>query len=86
MATKTAQQQIDDLTSKITKATTVETSAKTLIDGIQALITAAVAAAIANGATADQLQPVSDLADILDTESDALQASVTANTPVVPTP
>ncbi len=78
---KTASEQIADLTAQVTKATTVEKSAQTLIEGIQARVEAAVAAAVANGATAEQLQPVSDLAAALDTESDALNAAITANTP-----
>ncbi len=78
---KTAAEQITDLTNQVTKATTVEKSAEALINGIQSRIAAAVAAAVANGATAEQLQPVSDLAAALDTESDALNAAVVANTP-----
>ncbi len=69
------------LTAQVTKATTVEKSAQTLIEGISTRIADAVAAAIANGATADQLKPVADLGTALDAESDALQTAVTANTP-----
>ena len=78
---KTAADQITDLTAKVTKATTVEKSAEVLINGFQAALTAAIAAAVANGATADQLQPLTDLGTEMDTESDALQAAVVANTP-----
>jgi predicted nucleic acid-binding Zn-ribbon protein len=77
----TAQEQIATLTTQVTTATTVEKSAQTLIEGIQARIDAAVTAAIANGATAEQLQPVSDLSAVLDAESTALAAAVQANTP-----
>lgn len=77
----TGSEQIAALTAQVNKATTVEKSAQTLIEGIKARIDAAVAAAIANGATAEQLQPLSDLGTSLDTESDALQAAVVANTP-----
>jgi predicted nucleic acid-binding Zn-ribbon protein len=77
----TAQEQIATLTTQVTTATTVEKSAQTLIEGIQARIDAVVAAAIANGATAEQLQPVSDLSTAMDAESTALAAAVRANTP-----
>jgi hypothetical protein len=77
----TASEQIAALTAQVNRATTVEKSAQSLIEGIQSRIDNAVAAAIANGATAEQLQPVSDLGTALDSESDALAAAVTANTP-----
>lgn len=76
----TGAEQIAALTAQVTKATTVEKSAQTLIEGIKARIDAAVAAAIAGGATAEQLQPLTDLGTSLDTESDALAAAVQANT------
>lgn len=75
---------IDDLTAQITAATTVQASAKTLIDGIAQRVSDAVAAAIANGATAEELAPVAALGTALSGESDALQASITANTPTPP--
>lgn len=75
---------IDQLTAQVTAATTVETSAVTFINGIQALIDAAVAQALANGATAEQLQPVSDLSTQMQTESDALAAAIQAHTPGAP--
>jgi hypothetical protein len=75
---------IDQLTAQVTNATTVEESAVTLINGIGARVDAAVAAALANGATAEQLQPVSDLSTALQTESDALAAAVAANPPPGP--
>lgn len=72
---------LDALSAQISKATDVETSAEALITGISQRIADAVSAAIANGATADQLKPVSDLGTALDAESDKLQAAITANTP-----
>ena len=51
---------LDDLAAQVAANTAVEQSAVTLIDGIAARIQAAVDAAIAGGATADQLKPVSD--------------------------
>ena len=80
----TAKEQIAALTAEVTRATTVEKSAELLIAGIQARVEAAVTAAIANGATAEELQPVSDLGKSLDTETDALAAAVGANTPAAP--
>jgi len=79
----TAKEQVAALTAQITKATTVEKSAQTLIESIAKRIADAVAAAVANGATAEQLQPVTDLGTTLDAESDALTAAVLANTPAV---
>lgn len=72
---------LDALSAQITKATDVETSAEALITGISTRIADAVAAAVQNGATAEQLKPVSDLGTALDAESDKLQAAITANTP-----
>lgn len=76
-----ASEQIATLTAQVNKAKTVELSAQTLIEGIKARIEAAVSEALAAGATAEQLQPLSDLGTALDTESDALQTAITANTP-----
>jgi hypothetical protein len=81
MPDKTVQEEIDALTAQITRATTVDKSAELLITGIQARIDAAVKAALANGATAAQLLPISDLGAALDAESNALSAAITANTP-----
>ena len=75
---------LSGITNAVTKATTVEASAQALIEGFQARLDAAVTAAIANGATDAELQPVKDLSAALDTESDALAAAVTANTPAAP--
>jgi len=72
---------LSGITNAVTKATTVEASAQALIEGFQGRLDAAVAAAISNGATAEELKPVSDLSAALDAESDALAAAVTANTP-----
>jgi len=77
----TGADQIAALTAEVTAATTVEKSAETLILGIAARIQTAVDAAIADGATAAQLQPLTDLGTALSTETAALQAAVTANTP-----
>lgn len=74
---------LDALAAAVTKATTAEASAVTLINGIAARIQAAVDAAVANGATATQLAPVQAEADALSASADTLAAAVAANTPPV---
>lgn len=67
------------LTTEVTEAVGIMASAQTLIEGISAKIAAAVAAAIANGATEAELQPLNDLVTALDTQGNALAAAVQAN-------
>jgi len=73
-----------DLDAKVTKATTVMASATALIRGIAARIQAAVQAALANGATAEELAPVQAEADALSASADDLAAAVSENTPAAP--
>lgn len=68
------------LATEVTNDTTVMGSAKTLIDGFAARMQAAVTAALANGATAAELAPVTDEIAALNASSSALAASVAANT------
>lgn len=75
---------LQQLTDQVTSTTTVDASAITFINGMQALIDAAVAAALENGATAEQLQPVSDLSNAMETQSEALAAAILAHTPQAP--
>jgi hypothetical protein len=63
---------IDDMT----EADTVMDAAVIFIEGVPGLIQAAVDASLQNGATAAQLQPVSDLAAVTKTKADALQAAL----------
>lgn len=73
-----------DLTPVINEMTEDETvmdGATTFINSVPGLMQAAVSAAVSNGATADQLQPVSDLATALAAKRAALLAALTANTP-----
>jgi hypothetical protein len=72
---------LSELEAQITAATTVVQSATTLILGIPGLIQSAVDAAIANGATAEQLAPFDALGDELQAKAAALAAAVSANTP-----
>jgi hypothetical protein len=73
--------QIADLTTSVQNETTVSASALTLIQGIPALIAAAIASATAAGATPTQLQAISDLQTTLDANDTTLAAAVTAGTP-----
>ena len=69
---------LQQLTDQVTATTGVEQSAIVFINGLQARIDAAVAAALENGATAEQLQPVSDLSTAMQAQSDALAAAIVA--------
>ncbi len=71
---------IDNLKAQVTKATTIMDGAIAFINGVPGLIAAAVEASLANGATAEQLAPLTDLGTALGNESDALQTAMTANT------
>jgi hypothetical protein len=76
-----ANQAIQDLTDEITEAESVIDGAVTFVNGVPALIAAAVQAAIANGATAAELAPVSQLGNDLKTKAAALKDALVANTP-----
>ena len=82
----TGVQPIDQLVTAVAALDTVIASAEALINGISAQITAAVAAALAGGATAAQLVPLTSLATDLANQTAALSAAITANTPPVPAP
>lgn len=79
-----------DLTNTIADMTAAKTtmdSAVVFVGTVPGLIKSAADSAIANGATADQLKPVTDLGDTLKASSDALAAALAANTPTPkPTP
>ncbi len=77
----TAKEQIAADVAIVTKATTVATSAEALVNGFAQRLKDATDAAVANGATAEEVQPLTDLSAALDAESDRLAAAVTANTP-----
>lgn len=70
---------LDDLATQVTAAVGAMNSATTLIGGFAARVQAAVTAAIANGATAEQLAPVQAEVDNLNTAQTALAAAVAAN-------
>lgn len=80
----TAAELLAALRDEVAQVTSVETSAMVLINGFAARQQAAIDAALANGATAAQLAPIQDNVDALKASSDALAASVAANTPAAP--
>ena len=75
---------LDALAAQVSSTNTVIGSATTLINGIAARIQAAVDAAVAGGASAADLAPVTDEVTALKAASDALAAAVQANTPAAP--
>lgn len=72
-------QVLDDLKAQVDATVGAEQSAVVALNGVAARIQAAVDAAIANGATAEQLAPVQDEVNALKASSDALAAAVAAN-------
>lgn len=79
---------LDDLIAKLTADVAAETtevaSAIVFINGVPALITNAVNAALAAGATAEQLAALTALSTSLEAETPALTAALTANAPAAP--
>jgi hypothetical protein len=72
---------IDALTAQVTAQLTVEQSALTLINGFTARMQAAVTAALAGGATAADLAPITAELSTMQSSATALSAAVVANTP-----
>lgn len=72
---------LTDLEAQVAASVEVETSAAALINGFAARQQAAIDAAIANGATAEQLQPVQTEVDALKSSAASLASAVAANTP-----
>lgn len=81
MPNANVQQTIDDMT----QCQTVFDSALAFINSVPGLISTAVAAAVANGATEAELAPFTQLNADLSAKRDAVQAALLANTPT-PTP
>lgn len=75
---------IDALAAQAKANEDVEDSAVLVLNGIAARIDAAVQAALAGGATADQLSAVTTVSSDLKTHADALAAAVAANTAAGP--
>lgn len=78
---KTVQEAIDALAADLTAETSVTQSAVTLIQGIPTLVSAAVADALAAGATPAQLAAFDTLNATLAANTASLASAVTANTP-----
>jgi ABC-type branched-subunit amino acid transport system substrate-binding protein len=72
---------LDDLETQVKNTVDAEGAAVVLMNGFADRVTAAVNAAMANGATAAQLAPVTDEVNALKASSAALSAAVVANTP-----
>lgn len=70
---------LGDLTTEITDTIGVMKSAETALSGVAQKIADAVAAALKNGATETELQPVIDLGISLKSEAANLAAAVAAN-------
>jgi hypothetical protein len=69
---------IDNLVAQITTTTGVIQSAVTAFEGVAARIQAAVDAALAGGATQEQLAPVQTEIDSLKNSTDALAKAIAA--------
>jgi hypothetical protein len=81
------QTKLDALSAEVATNTTVEGSTKTLIQGLSAQLTAALAAASSAGATPDQLAELTTLQTTLAANDADLAAAVAANTqPPAPAP
>ena len=72
---------IDDTIATMTDTDTVLDSALVYIQSVPGMIQAAVDAAVAGGATAAQLAPLTQLVADTKTKSDAVKAALVANTP-----
>jgi hypothetical protein len=72
---------LDDLAAAVADSNTVAASATTLINGFAARQQAAIAEALALGATAEELAPIQAEVDALKASASALSAAITANTP-----
>lgn len=77
---------LQQLKDQIAANTQVEASAALLINGIAGRIQSAVDAAIENGASAEDLAPVTEEIAALQQSATALSSAVTANTPAAPAP
>lgn len=75
---------IDDLVAAVAAEDTIVDSAIVFINGVPGLIQAAVTQALANGATAAELAPLTAVVTDLQAKSSALQAALTANVPPTP--
>lgn len=78
--TRTTSPVLAELAAQVTVNTDVEASATQALNGVADRIQAAVDAALENGATAEELQPVTDEVTALRDSANNLAAAVAANT------
>lgn len=72
---------LQSLADQVAATLSVEAAAVQWINGSAARLDAAVAAALAGGATAAQLAPITDEVAALKASADAIAAAIVANTP-----
>jgi hypothetical protein len=75
---------LDELAQEITQDEDVMNSARIFIDGVPDMLVAAREQAIANGATAEQLEPFRQMELDLRSRRESLSAAILANTPSAP--
>jgi hypothetical protein len=75
-------QTIQTLTTQVQANTDATGAAVAMISAVPTMIQQAVAAALAAGATAQELQAITDLSDKIGANAASLGSAVTANTPV----
>lgn len=75
---------LQSLSDQVSATRGVLKSADVFVKGVPALVQSAVDQALANGATADELAPLTDLVTALKTDSDQLTADIAANSPQSP--
>jgi hypothetical protein len=76
--------QVQDLLDIINAADTVIDGATAFANGVPALLAAAAAEALKLGATAAQLQPLTDLSKVMQSKATALATALVTNTPAAP--
>jgi alkylhydroperoxidase/carboxymuconolactone decarboxylase family protein YurZ len=72
---------LDALAQQVAKNIDAENSAVQVLNGVAGRIQTAVDAALANGATAEELKPVTDEVAALKTSADNLAAAIVSATP-----
>jgi hypothetical protein len=76
-----ANQALTDLISEVNRTTTLDDSILAFLQGVPGLIQTAVDAAMANGASAAELQPLTQLKTDLSSKNDLIVAAMSTNTP-----
>ena len=73
---------VDQVIQQVKDASSLDDSVLAYLAGVPQLIADAVAKALANGATAEELAPLTDLGNELKGKTDAVKAALIAGTPV----